>query len=1531
MSAIGSLSVRITPDATGFQRSVNSTMTGLSSGMGKRMAVAGTLASATFARTFRRGIMTPANVAAGKSLSSGISKGLAAGMGSIKGNVLQMIATPLARGMKTLGYKASLGLTLPLAATGAMAVKTAADFESSMSQLSAALDKPMDQMGKMEDLADQVGKSTVYSAKDAADAMVMLAKSGFSEAEIQAGALTSTMDLAAAGGMDLASSATLVSTSLKTFGLEADQAGRVADSLSGAASSSSAEVLDLSDALAMAGQAASMNGQSIETTAGVLAAFADNGLKGSDAGTSLKTMLMRLSAPTAKAQQTMDALGMSFYDAQGNMKSLEGVAGQLRTNMSDLTQKQRAAALTTMFGADAIRAANILYREGAKGLRKYIDAASTQGNAQERAAKQLGPMATALESLSGSLETARKELGQALAPIVMRVADLLGALIDKFTDLPDGVKTAVAVVGVALASLGPLLVGLGIAIQGVVGVVSAIGFIQMISWAKKSLPGIVKATQDWAAAQKGVATYTAATEAAQMGMFGTGAKGKKMGDAAEDAAKMNKQAGLLNVVASVLGARFKFLGKWTDGLATKFPRLLGFLSKTKGATGGLTGNLTSATTAVARFGRAIPGIGWVVAGIATALLALKGGWDAAWEKVSWFAGSMTGIWNDIVSNVTGAVDQIKTSLSGAFGGLGEALSGMRDTAEAAGMLDILAQAFRALGQVVKGAVAVIVGFYQIVGNTIVGMVTALAVGMQRASALISSAFLQIAKGAQVALSVLGNVPGMGWAKEAAANMDPLIANLEAMHAYNNVPINVRIESKKALTDMNALATQIKTKVPKEVRTKAGIDLAGLRAGLPSAVKQLNNLPKKYQIKLGIESKQAKRDLALQAQAFQRLPKSVKTKLIADAKAAKGDVKGVKDDLDGVKDKKVKVDATVKNKADVKSLKSQIDSLDGKKIKITADATSVKKESDKAQKDVDSVEQGSPIKIEADNSQALTAISQVKTALAGLQSIQRTITYSYETSGEKPAGASSAPSPGAPGAVAMSAGGATAGTLASSSSGGATSGIMGGGFRKRIKQVQWEIEQIRQATQKALAKASDTTNLTEQQIAQRRLAFQRTQRQQEEKQQRRFDDAQAARDQARSRAQAEADKKKLKGQARSRYVKAATVPEQALADTERKRLRALQDRAEVETAIYDEQQTAQQQARDQIWQTQDLRDTLAQVDARGLADMQTDLQRQLARGQIAVGAAAEVRRTIAEIGIKMAQRQAIESKWESIDLGKAFTDAMKSDADSMEDAITQIQRSLDFGEIASGLIGQAQQQVAALQQRLAQRRADEARWASEDLAQSVEDAFKPDATAATINDKIKELTRQLDRGELPDAVRQQAIDTIAALRNLIPTGVVSEVYDRLTSAFEPLTDFGDIASPGRLARTLRKNTTLLQNYSANMARLKASGASAGLIEKIQGMDPVAAGKLMQRLLAGGAGAISDLDSALAGLKAASEGATTALSGGPALKATTVGSLMSVGGPIGVSPVQIDVYPSAGMDEQQLAAATSKELAWQLSAR
>lgn len=413
--------------------------------------------------------------------------------GSASANLAKVSAVSGEFGNKVKGVGQSLlPVTGALTGVGAASTVMANNFNDAMSQAAGALDKPMSEMEDLRQLAIQTGQDTVFSATDAGNAITELAKGGLTEADIKAGALKTTMDLAASSGMDLGEAANVVVQAMGAFGLSANESAEAANALAGAAAASSTDVEPLTQALAQCSAGAKNAGWSIQETTAVLARFADAGIEGSDAGTSLKTMLQRLAAPTDSAATMIEQLGIQTRDSNGDLLGASEIAEELQNKLGGLDSASRDAALSTIFGSDAMRAATVMMNSGTEGLQKYIDAANDQEAAQRLANSQMSDGSRAIEELKGSLETAAIQIGDTLAPIVQKVAELITALVNKFSALPEGVQQVIVVVGILVAALGPLLMVIGQISLGISAVAGALSKLSGIGGVATKLVGGIK-------------------------------------------------------------------------------------------------------------------------------------------------------------------------------------------------------------------------------------------------------------------------------------------------------------------------------------------------------------------------------------------------------------------------------------------------------------------------------------------------------------------------------------------------------------------------------------------------------------------------------------------------------------------------------------------------------------------------------------------------------------------------------------------------------------------------------------------------------------------------------------------------------------------------------------------------------------------------------------------------------------------------------------------------------------------------------
>lgn len=336
---------------------------------------------------------------------------------------------------KSVGKFAAAGAATASVALGAIAKKAVsleASFSKTMNKVQAASGTGAKGMKELQALAIKMGRDTVFSANEAADAMLELAKGGMKKATIQGGALQATLALAAAGELEMGEAANIAVKAMGAFALRGKQASQVSNALAGAANASSADVRDISIALSQAGLAAKAAGLSVQETTGALASFAQQGMVGSDAGTSLKTFLLNLVPATERAATAFKRLGLKTKEGRnlllkrnGDMKGAVQIAGILDKATRNLSESERLLQLKRAFGNDAFRAANALANDGAAGLRKYIRATSDQTAAQKMAEAGMKGTAGAIERLKGSVETVMLQFGLWLRPVTLAGLRLL--------------------------------------------------------------------------------------------------------------------------------------------------------------------------------------------------------------------------------------------------------------------------------------------------------------------------------------------------------------------------------------------------------------------------------------------------------------------------------------------------------------------------------------------------------------------------------------------------------------------------------------------------------------------------------------------------------------------------------------------------------------------------------------------------------------------------------------------------------------------------------------------------------------------------------------------------------------------------------------------------------------------------------------------------------------------------------------------------------------------------------------------------
>lgn len=398
--------------------------------------------------------------------------GLNKGIGDLEGKLGKIGSK-----MTSIGAKMTIGLTAPLVGVGAAALSTFATFEKQMNRVSAVSGATGKDFEALEKQAMQLGASSVFSATQVAEGQEMMASAGFNAKQIL-GAMPGVMDLAAVSGGNMALASEAVATAMNQFGIEAGNAGHVADVFARAAADTNAETTDMAEALKYAGPVTSAFGMSLEETAAAIGIMSNAGIKGSQAGTTLRTSLLRLADPTDEAANLMKELGLNFFDSQGKMLPLSGIVDQLKDRLGGLSDQQKQAALSTIFGKESISGMLALMNSAPGEVQKLTDSfIHSDGAAKNMADTMNGGLAGSIESLKGSLETAGITIGKILSPAIEKVINWIQNLVDGFNNLDSSVQKIIVGIGVFVAALGPIILIVGTIVGQIAAFSAGVGMV----------------------------------------------------------------------------------------------------------------------------------------------------------------------------------------------------------------------------------------------------------------------------------------------------------------------------------------------------------------------------------------------------------------------------------------------------------------------------------------------------------------------------------------------------------------------------------------------------------------------------------------------------------------------------------------------------------------------------------------------------------------------------------------------------------------------------------------------------------------------------------------------------------------------------------------------------------------------------------------------------------------------------------------------------------------------------------------------
>ncbi|WP_310466306.1 phage tail tape measure protein [Staphylococcus pseudintermedius] len=383
--------------------------------------------------------------------------------------------TSVGESMKSVGRSMSMYVTAPVVAGFGLAAKKSIDFDDSMRKVKATSGATGKEFNLLRDKALEMGAKTKFSASESAEALQYMSLAGWDTKDMLNG-IDGVMQLAAASGEDLAQVSDIVTDGLSAFGLKAKDSSHFADVLAQTSSKANTDVSGLGEAFKYVAPVAGSFGFSVEDTSIALGLMANSGVKASQAGTALKSMMTKLAKPTGEAKKTMESLGISITDSEGKMLPFRDIMDQLRGSLGGLSKAQQSAAVKTLFGQEAMSGILPIINASDEDYQKLTKSIDNSAGASKRMSGEMeGGIGGSIRKMKSAIESMAISIGDVLAPHIRRAADFLAMLADKFTSMPGWVKTGVVGLGVFAASLGPLILTTGMFTAALGSIMTTLG------------------------------------------------------------------------------------------------------------------------------------------------------------------------------------------------------------------------------------------------------------------------------------------------------------------------------------------------------------------------------------------------------------------------------------------------------------------------------------------------------------------------------------------------------------------------------------------------------------------------------------------------------------------------------------------------------------------------------------------------------------------------------------------------------------------------------------------------------------------------------------------------------------------------------------------------------------------------------------------------------------------------------------------------------------------------------------------------
>ena len=373
--------------------------------------------------------------------------------------------------METIGNsiagagKKMMSVTTVIGGVGVAAVKTAADFDSAMSQVAAVSGATGKDFDTLRNKAREMGAKTKFSATEAAEAMNYMAMAGWKTEDMLDG-IEGVMNLAAASGEDLATTSDIVTDALTAFGLSAKDSGHFADILAAASSNANTNVSMMGETFKYCAPIAGALGFSAEDTAEAIGLMANAGIKSSQAGTALRTIMNNLAGDVKISGKAIGDVTIATTNADGSMRDLSDILADCRSAFGNLTESEKAQAAESLVGKNAMSGFLALMNAGQGDIDKLSSAIDNcDGSAEKMAMTMQDNLAGQLTILKSQLQELAISFGDILMPAIRSIVSNLQGFVDKLNGMDEGTKRTIVTIALLVASIGPLLVIIGTAIS----------------------------------------------------------------------------------------------------------------------------------------------------------------------------------------------------------------------------------------------------------------------------------------------------------------------------------------------------------------------------------------------------------------------------------------------------------------------------------------------------------------------------------------------------------------------------------------------------------------------------------------------------------------------------------------------------------------------------------------------------------------------------------------------------------------------------------------------------------------------------------------------------------------------------------------------------------------------------------------------------------------------------------------------------------------------------------------------------------